>query len=42
MDRVMDSRACMDVDVVVVMVGLQDMLAIKDAETLAALAVSFP
>lgn len=40
LDRVMGSRACRDVDVVVVMVGLQDLLAIKDVDTLVALAVS--
>ncbi len=40
LERVMDSRACGDVDVVVVLVGLQDVLRVKDAATLAALAVS--
>lgn len=38
-DRVMGSRACSDVEVAVLMVGLQDALQIRDAAALVALAV---
>ena len=39
LERAMDSRACSDVDVVVLLVGLQDVMKIRDAATLVALGV---
>lgn len=39
LERVMGSRACSDVDVVVLLVGLQDLMKIRDPATLVALGV---